>query len=97
MYGLFFENGGLFGYTANRQQIKIDLATGAGTFDKNVAGINSQIFGAASLPSTGPKPDPRTSVPEPGTLFGLIGVGILGAGSLMKNKRKSASSAISEA
>lgn len=92
VYGLFFENGTLFGYTADRKQITIDLATGLGTFDKNVTGINGEIFGAASLPSTGPE----TSVPEPGTLFGLLGIGALGMGSRLLRKQKLASSVASK-
>lgn len=88
VYGLFFENGTLFGYTANRQQIKIDLGTGAGILDKNLTGLSGQIYGAASLPSTGPS----TSVPEPGTLLGLFGIAALGGVSQLKRQRKSGSS-----
>jgi len=83
VYGLFFDNGTLFGYTADRKQLTIDLATGAGTFNKNVTGVTGEIYGAASLPSTGPK-----SVPEPATVFGLLGVGTLGAGSRLKRKKE---------
>ncbi len=81
--GLFFDNGTLFGYTSDRRQLTIDLATGAGTFNKNVTGVTGQIFGSASLPSTGPK-----SVPEPATVLGLLGVGALGFGSQMKRKKE---------
>ena len=83
VYGLFFDNGTLFGYTADRKQLTIDLATGAATFNKNVTGVRGEIYGAASLPSTGPK-----SVPEPATVFGLLGVGTLGAGSRLKRKKE---------
>ena len=83
VYGLFFDNGTLFGYTADRKQLTIDLATGAGTFNKNVTGVRGEIYGSASLPSTGPKP-----VPEPATVFGLLGIGALGAGSRLKRKNE---------
>ncbi|HBE19057.1 MAG TPA: hypothetical protein DEG17_03690 [Cyanobacteria bacterium UBA11149] len=84
VYGLFFENGTLFGYTANREQITIDLTTGAGTFNKNVTGGSGFIWGAASLPSTGPSTS--VSVPEPASVLGLLGLGALGVGSTMKRK-----------
>jgi hypothetical protein len=71
VYGMFFEGGQLFGYTDDRRQIKIDLATGSGTFDRNVIGTNLTIGGAASLPSTGSTP-PIASVPEPLTIIGTL-------------------------
>jgi PEP-CTERM motif len=79
VYGLFFENGTLFGYTANREQITIDLTTGAGTFNKNVTGGIGFIWGAASLPST---EEPK-SIPEPSSTLGLLAFGAFGAGSLV--------------
>lgn len=83
VYGLFFENGNLFGYTANRRQIIMDLATGAGTFDNNVTGASGQIFGAASLPSTGS----RTTTPEPVSKLGLLIITIMVGGSWFKRKK----------
>jgi hypothetical protein len=85
VYGLAFDDDGiLYGYTGNRQQIIINTATGVGTLNQNVTGLSGQIFGSASLPSTGP----QTSVPEPGTVFGLLAVGALGAGSMFKRKQQ---------
>ncbi|WP_017721480.1 PEP-CTERM sorting domain-containing protein [Kamptonema formosum] len=85
VYGLAFDDHGvLYGYTGNRQQIIINLATGIGTFNQSVTGFSGEIWGSASLPSTGP----QTSVPEPGTVFGLLGVGALGAGSMFKCKKQ---------
>lgn len=87
MFGLFFEDTTLFGYTAAGEQITIDLTTGAGTFDKNVTG-NLTIGGAGSLPSTGPieppiDPDPEV-IPEPTSMFGLMALGYFGFGSYMQ-------------
>lgn len=84
VFGLFFENGTLFGYTDDRQQLTIDLTTGAGTFDKNVTGVTGQIFGAASLPSTGP----ARPVPDTGSVLGLLTVGAFGAVSAFKRKQR---------
>lgn len=70
--GLLFDNETLFGYTQDGQQIVIDVKTGVGTFDRVVTGLNGQqIFGAASLPSTGPR-----SVPEPVSVIGLLVLGV---------------------
>lgn len=69
MFGLFFEGGQLFGYTDNRRQIKINLATGAGTFDRNITGTTLEIGGAASFATTGPA---AAAVPEPFTIIGTI-------------------------
>jgi hypothetical protein len=71
VYGIFFEGGQLFGYTDDRRQIKIDIATGLGEFDRNITGTNLTIGGAASLPSTGSTP-PIASVPEPLTVIGTL-------------------------
>lgn len=84
VWGLFFQDGTLFGYTGDRKQIIINPKTGAGTFDKNVIGVNGDIWGAASLPSTGS----RTSVPEPTSTLGLFAFGAFGAGSLRKRKQQ---------
>jgi len=68
VHGLLFDQGTLYGY-AGQQQIVINTATGAGTFSKNVAGVNGSIGGAASAP-----------VPEPATVLGsLLGMGALGS------------------
>ncbi|HEY9850785.1 MAG TPA: PEP-CTERM sorting domain-containing protein [Leptolyngbyaceae cyanobacterium] len=84
VWGLFFHNGTLFGYTGDRKQIVIDLATGRGTFDKTVTGTDGYLWGAASLPSTGPK----TSVPEPASTLALLALGAFGVGSLLKHKQQ---------
>jgi hypothetical protein len=73
--GLLFDRGTLYGY-AGQQQIVINTATGAGTFSKNVAGVDASIRGAASAP-----------VPEPATVLGsLLGMGALGS---VRSRRKS--------
>jgi hypothetical protein len=70
VYGLLFDQGTLYGY-AGYQQIAINTATGAGTFSKYVAGVNSSIGGAASA---------TAAVPEPATVLGsLLGMGVLGS------------------
>lgn len=58
VYGLTIESGQLFGYTARiapdatgSTRIKLDLATGKGTFDREVTGIKTfGIGGAATIP-----------------------------------------------
>ncbi|MDY6939019.1 MAG: PEP-CTERM sorting domain-containing protein [Cyanobacteriota bacterium] len=85
VFGLFFENGTLFGYTENRQQISIDMTTGIGTFDKSISGTNGQIFGATSSISS------TSSVPEPSITLGLLTVGLLSARFTIKQKQKSSS------
>jgi hypothetical protein len=84
VFGLFFENGTLFGYTANNEQLTIDLTTGAGTFDKKVTGVTGEILGATSLPSTGP----ARPVPDTGSVLGLLTVGAFGAVSALKRKQR---------
>ncbi|WP_424101698.1 PEP-CTERM sorting domain-containing protein [Moorena producens] len=91
IFGLFFENGTLFGYTADGQQITIDPTTGAGTFSQNVAfaGIN-RIYGAAGFSSINVF-EPMsfvisTTVPEPMSVLSLLAVGAFGAGVLSKHK-----------
>lgn len=82
VYGLLFDQGTLYGY-AGKQQIAINTATGAGTFSKNVAGVNGSIGGAASAQLT----DPFTPVPEPATVLGsLLGMGALGS---VRSRQKS--------
>jgi Bacterial pre-peptidase C-terminal domain len=46
VWGLALENGTLYGFTP-REQIKINLTTGAGTLDKPVSPINTAISGSA--------------------------------------------------
>jgi hypothetical protein len=75
VHSLLFDQGTLYGY-AGQQQIVINTATGAGTFSKNVAGVDAVIRGAASAP-----------VPEPATVLGsLLGMGALGS---VRSRRKS--------
>ena len=76
VFGLLFDQGTLYGY-AGQQQIAINTATGAGTFSKNVAGVEGSIYGAASA----------AAVPEPVTVLGsLLGMGALGS---VRSRRKS--------
>jgi hypothetical protein len=46
VWGLFFDNGTLYGYTSDRQQIVINPTTGVGTFNKTVTGTSNAIGGA---------------------------------------------------
>jgi len=70
VYGLFFERGSLYGYTANGQEIAINQQTGAGTFNRNVTGLPGQVWGSASLPSG--ESIPSEPVPEPTSIVGSI-------------------------
>ena len=89
LWGLFFYEETLFGYTDDGEQIVIDLETGKGTFDKYVTGHQGLIFGAASLPSTGPKKSPpATSVPEPSAVFSLLGFCAFGAASSLQRSKQ---------
>ncbi|NEQ97570.1 MAG: PEP-CTERM sorting domain-containing protein [Cyanothece sp. SIO2G6] len=81
VYGLFFNEGILYGHTAAGEQITLDVATGAGTFDKQITGNSGQIWGSASLPSTG---GVSQSVPEPASVLGLLGLTAFGALSYRK-------------
>ncbi len=74
VYGLAFSEDGsqLFGYTANREQITVNAATGAGIFDQAVTGVRGNLNGAASSPNS-------AAVPEPTTMLGLLVAGGLGA------------------
>ncbi|MEA5513937.1 PEP-CTERM sorting domain-containing protein [Nodularia sp. UHCC 0506] len=84
VYGLAFDNNGsLYGYTSDRKQIAIDTTTGSGTFNQNVTGLSSSIWGSASLPSSGP----ATSVPEPASILGLLAMGAMGASSMLQRKQ----------
>jgi hypothetical protein len=46
VWGLFFNNGTLYGYTNDKEQIVIDPTTGLGTFNQLVTGLSGQIGGA---------------------------------------------------
>ncbi|NEO53115.1 MAG: hypothetical protein F6K54_08490 [Okeania sp. SIO3B5] len=76
VYGLAFgDNGTLFGYTANGNQLALNLATGAGTFVRQISGLNSgeNIWGAASEPdATAP-----VSTPEPSVLAGFAVIALI--------------------
>ena len=74
VYGLAFGDGNtLYGYTANRQQIALDLETGAGTFVQSISNLNRSIWGSASDPSDGSS----AKTPEPSALIGLGALGLL--------------------
>ncbi|WP_309744022.1 hypothetical protein, partial [Chamaesiphon sp. OTE_20_metabat_361] len=87
--GLTLDGGVLRGYTTNKNQITIDIATGVGAFDKQVSGIvvlldgsNSSIGGAASTISA-------TAVPEPSAMGGFAFLGVcFGARMLLKRKQR---------
>ncbi|WP_416242396.1 PEP-CTERM sorting domain-containing protein [Anabaena cylindrica] len=49
-----------------------------------MTGTSGQIFGSASLPSTGP----QTSVPEPTSVLGLFALATIGVGSMIKKNNK---------
>lgn len=84
VYGLVFDQGKLWGYTRDRQQIVIDPTTGTGTFDKTVTGTIGEIWGSASLAAT----DSKTSVPEPTSLLGLLGAALLGGRSVWQRHQR---------
>lgn len=77
VYGLFFEEGVLYGHTSDRQQLTIDLNTGQGQFQQSLTGLSSEVWGTASLPTTGslPAASGPQSVPEPSMLLSLLGLG----------------------
>lgn len=76
VYGLVFNDGTLFGYTANNEQLIINPTTGAGTLDRLVTGDSGQILGAANTP-----------VPEPITMLGSGTALIIGG--MLKRKFRS--------
>jgi hypothetical protein len=85
VFGLTFDGGNLLGYTSDRKQIKINLSTGAGIFDKDLTGTTLVIGGAASsltsLPAT-------TAIPEPSFIPGFVVLGAcLGVRSLANRKK----------
>lgn len=81
VYGLAFgDDGTLFGYTGDGTQISLNLETGAGTFESQLAGVSGTIWGAASDPTDGSEPDltpEPQSTPEPSAILGIIGIGVL--------------------
>lgn len=81
VYGLAFgDDGSLFGYTANQDQLELDLGTGVGTFVRKIPGLNSQEIWGATSEADG------TAVPEPGMTLGLLSVGALFVGSRLQRK-----------
>jgi hypothetical protein len=85
VFGLAFENGSLYGYTANGQQLTIDPLSGLGTLSLNVAGTTAanasstvNIFGSASSNSA------STTVPEPFTIVGTL----IGGGAALRMRKK---------
>ncbi len=85
VYGLAFNNGTLYGYTNDGDQLIVNPTTGAGVLDKKVTGISGQIYGAASS-NNDAKP-----VPEATTLASTIGA--IFTGLWIKYKRKASQSA----
>lgn len=86
--GLTFENGNLFGYTADRNRIQLDLLTGATT---SVASLQSDVlsprFGEAL--NIGGAASTATAVPEPSSAAGFVFLGVcFGARKIMKRKQK---------
>ncbi|MEZ2226926.1 MAG: hypothetical protein ACBR50_11725 [Microcoleus sp.] len=75
--GLSFEGSTLVGFTEDKMRIKIDPATGKGTFDRNITGLSSSdaIFGAGSIPSATLTPTPTPPTPTPTATPLTIGLG----------------------
>jgi hypothetical protein len=87
--GLTFENGNLFGYTADRNRVQLNLLTGATT---SVASLQSDVlsprFGEA-LNIGGAASTAATAVPEPSSAAGFVFLGVcFGAHKIMKRKQK---------
>jgi hypothetical protein len=83
IFGLSIEDGSLVGYRGGvfgNDRIIIDPTTGEGTFDTEVVGVKSEVYGAA-YSSTGELATlSSTSVPEPATMLGTgtaLGLGVL--------------------
>jgi hypothetical protein len=88
--GLTFEGGNLIGYTTDRQQFSINLAT-LGTSVRAVTGITMvDVNGVATLRLVGGAAStPTTPVPEPSSTSGFIVLGVcLGTRFLMKRKQQ---------
>lgn len=87
--GLTLEGGVLRGYTTNKNQIAINIATGVGTFDKSVTGIIPQLDGSNSTIGGAASTITATAVPEPSFLPGFVFLGTcLGARFAMKRKQQ---------
>ena len=87
--GLTFEGGNLRGYTTDRQQFSIDLAT-LGTSAQAVTGISLvDVNSVATLRLVGGAASTPTSVPEPSSTSGFVVLGVcLGARFVMKRKKQ---------
>jgi hypothetical protein len=86
--GLTFENGNLFGYTADRNRVQLDPLTGATT---SVVSLQSDVlnprFGDAL--NIGGAASTATAVPEPSSAAGFVFLGVcFGAHKIMKRKQK---------
>jgi hypothetical protein len=46
VFGLALDNGVLYGYTSDRQQITINPLTGSGTFDRTLTGTANAVYGS---------------------------------------------------
>lgn len=78
--GLLFDEGTLYGYTDENQQVTINPTTGVATFDKNVTGLTGAIVGASSDLKT------AASVPESVSILGLLTFGAIGTCSVLKRQ-----------
>jgi hypothetical protein len=88
--GLTFENGNLFGYTSDRNRIRLDLLTGAA--DPAVVSLQSAVlnppFPGEAL-NIGGAASTATAVPEPSSAAGFVFLGVcFGAHKIMKRKQK---------
>lgn len=86
--GLTFENGNLFGYTADRDRIQLNLLTGATTSVTPLqSGVLNPQFGEAL--NIGGAASTATAVPEPSSAAGFVFLGVcFGARKIMKRKQK---------
>ncbi|WP_309743427.1 hypothetical protein, partial [Chamaesiphon sp. OTE_20_metabat_361] len=88
--GLTFENGNLFGYTADRNRIQLDLLTGATT---SIVSLQSDVlsprFGEALNIGGAASTISATAVPEPSAMGGFAFLGVcFGARMLLKRKQR---------
>ncbi len=87
--GLTFENGNLFGYTADRDRIQLDLLTGATIA---VTPLQSSVLNPQFDPALnigGAASTAATAVPEPSSAAGFVFLGVcFGAHKIMKRKQK---------
>ncbi len=86
--GLTFENGNLFGYTADRNRVQLDLLTGNTTAVTSLqSNVLSPQFGEAL--NIGGAASTATEVPEPSSAAGFVFLGVcFGAHKMMKRKQK---------